>query len=70
MTPLQIRDYCKRYEFCIFVRVQNPEGRWVSSALGELRKNEREAWISRWIEEGRVPIRVKGLEDGETNPAE
>jgi hypothetical protein len=56
----------KRYEKGIFVRQKVEEGgdfTWVNLNLAELDPKTWAEYVARWLEEGRLPVRVKEPEE-------
>jgi hypothetical protein len=51
--------YCMEYQNEIFVREKDEEGRWGAFSLAQITPEQFGIHVARWIEEGRVPVRVK-----------
>jgi len=59
-------EYCLEHPDCIYIREQ-VDGKWGSFSLAELPLKLRAKWMARWIEEGRVPLKLKKVSNAETH---
>jgi len=57
-TPQDLFAYIIEYQDAIYVREQI-DGKWGSFALNELPDDVRQRHIIRFLDEGRVPVRIK-----------
>jgi hypothetical protein len=58
VTFVEFLDYCATYADSIYVRAE-VRGKWGNYSLTELPISEALAWVKRWADEGRIPVRVK-----------
>jgi hypothetical protein len=50
--------YTRHHQDRIFVREKNKDGKWDSLSLSEITPEQWGKHVAKWLEEGRLPVRV------------